>query len=360
MTGWIVTSASASGWRRMCSSPRRAMTQTSASEVRRAGRRDGGERHAHRRSSLRRSRCSASMAVAGERQEHVVQRRLAQAEVLDLDAVVGQRVGKARDRARALLGGRLHRPRAGSISGSAPAMRATWPRTSSSRSRSATRREQLGAAHLALERPGVAAGDHPRRGRRRRCRRRGGRPPPGTGSSAGSWCPRRPASSSTSQSSMRARGSRPVVGSSRNSTSGPGDERRRQVEAAAHAARVRLRQPVGRRRRARTARAARRRGRARRCARGGAARRSSRGSRGRSAARPPSRPARRGRARARTSRGVAGTSSRPRSPGPRRGRRGVVRMRTAVVLPAPFGPSRPQTVPARDLEETPSSAVFAP
>ena len=46
--------------------------------------------------------------------------------------------------------------------------------------------------------------------------------------------------SSTSQSSLRARGSRPVVGSSRNRTSGRGDERRGEVEPAAHAAGVLL------------------------------------------------------------------------------------------------------------------------
>ena len=43
----------------------------------------------------------------------------------------------------------------------------------------------------------------------------------------------------------RGPGSRPVVGSSRNSTCGVGDEARREVEAAAHAARERLHEAVG-------------------------------------------------------------------------------------------------------------------
>ncbi len=48
--------------------------------------------------------------------------------------------------------------------------------------------------------------------------------------------------------------------------------------------------------------------------------------------------------------GSRATSCRAPRPGPASGRRIVVRMRTAVVLPAPFGPSRPKTVPAGDLE----------
>ena len=38
----------------------------------------------------------------------------------------------------------------------------------------------------------------------------------------------------------------------------------------------------------------------------------------------------------------------------------VVRMRTAVVLPAPFGPSSPSTVPASTPKDTPSSATTSP
>ena len=64
-------------------------------------------------------------------------------------------------------------------------------------------------------------------------------------------------SSIVAQRSSRLRGSRPVVGSSRNSTGGLGDERRREVEPAPHAARVGLRERGRRPRRGRTARAAR-------------------------------------------------------------------------------------------------------
>src|SRR5205807_201380 len=38
----------------------------------------------------------------------------------------------------------------------------------------------------------------------------------------------------------------------------------------------------------------------------------------------------------------------------------VVRMRTAVVLPAPLGPSRPSTVPAGTVRSMPSRAWTAP
>ena len=38
----------------------------------------------------------------------------------------------------------------------------------------------------------------------------------------------------------------------------------------------------------------------------------------------------------------------------------VVRMRTAVVLPAPLGPSSPQTVPRGTSKPTPSRATFSP
>src|SRR4051812_38977984 len=38
----------------------------------------------------------------------------------------------------------------------------------------------------------------------------------------------------------------------------------------------------------------------------------------------------------------------------------VVRMRTTVVLPAPFGPSSPSTLPSATVRLTPSSAVVSP
>src|SRR5262249_7826141 len=39
---------------------------------------------------------------------------------------------------------------------------------------------------------------------------------------------------------------------------------------------------------------------------------------------------------------------------------GVARIRTAVVFPAPFGPSTPSTVPGRATRSTPASAVVLP
>ena len=48
------------------------------------------------------------------------------------------------------------------------------------------------------------------------------------------------------------------------------------------------------------------------------------------------------------------------SPDPPSGRSSVARMRTAVVLPAPFGPSSPSTLPVRAVRSTPASAVVLP
>ena len=105
-----------------------------------------------------------------------------------------------------------------------------------------------------------------------------------------------------SHRSARLRGSRPVVGSSRNSTLGARNEARGEVEPAAHAAREGLHRAGRRRRRGRGARAARRPGAARRASGGGAGARPSRGSCARSSARRPWPAARRRRcARARRS-----------------------------------------------------------
>ena len=55
------------------------------------------------------------------------------------------------------------------------------------------------------------------------------------------------------------------------------------------------------------------------------------------------------------------TTSSPRTEArPESGPRMVERMRTTVVLPAPFGPSSPSTVPASTSRETPSSARTLP
>ena len=73
--------------------------------------------------------------------------------------------------------------------------------------------------------------------------------------------------------------------------------------------------------------------------------RPSRGSRGRSGSRRRRRTGRRGRSAARSA-AASRTTSRPATRAvPPSGGSSVVRMRTAVVLPAPLGPSRPSTVP---------------
>ena len=54
------------------------------------------------------------------------------------------------------------------------------------------------------------------------------------------------------------------------------------------------------------------------------------------------------------------TSSPPTLALPASGRSSVARIRTAVVLPAPFGPSTPSTVPGRAARSTPASAVVSP
>ena len=54
------------------------------------------------------------------------------------------------------------------------------------------------------------------------------------------------------------------------------------------------------------------------------------------------------------------TSSPATSARPPSNRSRVVRIRTAVVLPAPLGPSSPQTVPSRTVRSNPSSAVVVP
>ena len=58
--------------------------------------------------------------------------------------------------------------------------------------------------------------------------------------------------------------------------------------------------------------------------------------------------------------GAAATSMPSTVARPASGRRMVVRIRTAVVLPAPFGPSRPSTVAGGTSKSTPSRATTAP
>ncbi len=132
MTGWIVTSASASGWRRMWRRLRRATTQGVA-EQRAAALRDRREGDA----SSGASAVSSAMR-AGQGQEHVVERGLAQAEVVDDDAGVRERVGEPGDRARPVIRrshGGAHRP---VELGPAPAIRPTWAAAASSCAASTT------------------------------------------------------------------------------------------------------------------------------------------------------------------------------------------------------------------------------
>ena len=62
----------------------------------------------------------------------------------------------------------------------------------------------------------------------------------------------------------------------------------------------------------------------------------------------------------RTSAGWATTSIPATVPRPESGRARVVRIRTAVVLPAPFGPSSPRIVPAGTAKSTPARAWVSP
>ena len=93
---------------------------------------------------------------------------------------------------------------------------------------------------------------------------------------------------------------------------------------------------------------------------GGRAGRPSPGSRSRSGSRRPPRTGRRGR----SARAAAPASRRTSTPAtravPSSGASSVVRIRTAVVLPAPFGPSRPRTIPVSAARSTPSSATTLP
>ena len=138
------------------------------------------------------------------------------------------------------------------------------------------------------------------------------------------------------------------------------DERGGQVEPAAHAAGVGLARCGRRRRRGRTrssSSAARRRRSAGAAGRGG---RPSPGSRARSAARRaaaywPATPICR-----RTSVGCWATSMPATSARPASGRVRVVRMRTAVVLPAPLGPSMPRIVPSATSRSSPRRAWVLP
>ena len=146
-----------------------------------------------------------------------------------------------------------------------------------------------------------------------------------------------------------AAGSRPVVGSSRKSTGGRATSAGGEVEAPAHAARVGLHEPVAGVARSNASSSSSARSRERRAGRGGRAARPSRGSRSRSGSRRRRRTGRRARsARARRAASRDDVEAARRARCRRRARSSVVRIRTAVVLPAPFGPSRPKTLPGLD------------
>ena len=139
----------------------------------------------------------------------------------------------------------------------------------------------------------------------------------------------------------------------------PRDQRRRQVESPAHAARVALHHPVGGECQLELVQQLDRPGPRRRgpCRR---ARPPGRGSGARSAGDRAWRPGRRPRCGGAPRRGAAATSMPATVARPASGRASVVRMRTAVVLPAPFGPSSPRIDPAGTPKSTPASAWVSP
>ena len=158
----------------------------------------------------------------------------------------------------------------------------------------------------------------------------------------------------------RLTGSRPVVGSSRYRTGGRNHERGTEVQAPAHAAGVGLRRALGGVDEVEALeQLVRPLARARSCSGGTAGRPSPRFSKpvrfSSTAAYWPARPI--------LARSAAAclTTSRPTTRAcPPSGCSSVDRMRTAVVLPAPFGPSSPRTVPVGALKSTPQSAWTAP
>ena len=163
MIGWMVTSASASGWRRMCSRPRRATTHASPNEVARGARRGRrrratligsppGPRPAPTRTAGRRSgsgtRRRASAGAARGRRPRCRRRP-------------ARRPGARRRAGRRSVGACTERA-AASIAGvgAGDPLHAARP-PSPSRAGVDDGDEELGAADLALELAGVAAGDDP-------------------------------------------------------------------------------------------------------------------------------------------------------------------------------------------------------
>ena len=239
-------------------SPARRSRASSASAWRRSRRRASSCR---RLLDAPRPSGSAPRRVAGEREEHLVQARLAEREVGDARCPPRR---APPPRSRAAVGVRARRGerrRVGLEVHVAPSSRrSTLPRPSGRCSGSSSRTCSAPRADRRLELPRRALGDHravvddrdavgelvglvevlgAEQDRRARLLRARGR------------CPR---------PGCATRGSRPVVGSSRNISSRRDDDARRDVQPPAHAARVVLDQARRRPRRGRTRRAARPRG----------------------------------------------------------------------------------------------------
>ena len=287
--------------------------------------------------------CGHRSLAAGEREERVVERRLAERDLVDRDAGVLERVehgaqvaagrpGAGTDSRRARTSSSGSR-RSNSARGALRARRRRGASTCTRRS--PTRAFSSAGVPAATVRPSaqhddlvgepvglleVLGGEHERGA---------------VGDQALDRAPHLgPAARGRARSSAR-RGRRPAAAR-------PGRPRGR---AGGACRRSRCR-PGGRRRgRSRSGRAARRRARPRRPWRASAGARAGAGSRARSGARRARPAGRRARPAARTAPGSRTTSWPATNARPAVGASSVVRMRTAVVLPAPLWPSRPSTVP---------------
>ena len=202
MIGWIVTSSSFSGTRRIWVRLRRMIVNESLTSQRRlpqrrwaGGRRgEGGGRWAGRVASGSLlggfTGLGGFSCLAGQAQEDVVEGRAAQADVGDPDTLLVQGTGSPGPvwRSRPGPSARARRPAPPTTVASRPSR----PRNASSEtSGDATRfrQDQVDrlAADLALEAGRVYRRRRSGRGRSRRCRPPAGRPRRGTASSAGSW-----------------------------------------------------------------------------------------------------------------------------------------------------------------------------
>jgi len=207
MIGWMVASNSASGWRRMCSSPRRAITQLSRASVERRGAITTALMSIPPRSRPHRSapgRHRPGWVGAGQ--------------VLHCDAVQGQQRGQLGDRRGTTGDRRSHRSAASSTCATDGLTRATAAMARERSAGSATTTwiwspptDASGCANHRARSPGRGRHDDSSASR----------------SASSRYCvvsrivePPVTNFSSRSHNSSRARGSSPVVGSSRNSTCG--------------------------------------------------------------------------------------------------------------------------------------------